>query len=48
MLDLGSLDLQVLLREILSSPCLPLPSPNSNCIPLVAKVRADFSYEARV
>jgi len=32
MLDLGSLDLYVLLREVMFSPYLPLPSPVSNCI----------------
>jgi len=48
MLDLGSLDLQVLLREILFSPCLPLPSPNSNCILLVAPAWTDLCHEAQV
>jgi len=48
MLDLGSLDLYVLLREVLFSPCLPLPSPNSNCILLVALAWADLPREAQV
>ena len=47
-MDLGSLNMYVLLREVLFSPCLPLTSPNSNCVLLVAPTQADLPHEAQV